>query len=68
MSNQEMGLRTVFVNDRATTRQLRKAKLVVVDGTQKGKEFVIAKSKTYIGRSTVNDITSDSAPRIGAGG
>lgn len=57
MSNQEMGLRTVFVNDRATTRQLRKAKLVVVDGAQKGKEFVIAKSKTYIGRSTVNDIT-----------
>ncbi len=57
MSNQEMGLRTVFVNDRATTRQLRKAKLVVVDGAQKGKEFVVAKSKTYVGRSTVNDIT-----------
>lgn len=56
MSKQDMGLRTVFVNDRATSRQLKKAKLVVVEGDQKGKEFSVSKTKTYVGRSSVNDI------------
>ncbi|MBA2663540.1 MAG: sigma 54-dependent Fis family transcriptional regulator [Bradymonadaceae bacterium] len=53
--NQEAGLRTVFVNERATSRQLRKAKVVVVDGPDEGKEFVIGKSKFYVGRSAVTD-------------
>ncbi len=54
---EEMGLRTVFVDDRPTKRQLRKAKLVVLDGEEAGREFVIDKSKVYAGRSKVNDIT-----------
>ena len=62
MGNEEMGLRTVFVDERATSRQLRKAKLVVVEGPDKGQAFEIGKSKTYVGRSGVNDITlSDSS-------
>lgn len=57
MSNQEVGLRTVFVDNKPTSRQLRKAKLVVVEGDQKGKSFELTKSRTYVGRSSVNDIT-----------
>ena len=57
MSNKEMGLRTVFVDKRATSRQLQKAKLVVIDGEDSGQEFTVEKSKVYVGRSKVNDIT-----------
>lgn len=57
MATKEMGLQTVFVDDRATKRKLRKAKLVVLDGEHAGKEFTIDKSRVYVGRSSVNDIT-----------
>ncbi len=57
MGEKEMGLRTVFVDNRATSRELRKAKLVVVDGPMKGQDFDLNKTKTYVGRSSVNDIT-----------
>jgi DNA-binding NtrC family response regulator len=57
MGDQEMGFRTVFVDDRAKSRQLRKAHLVVVEGPDKGKEWELGKTKTYVGRSSVNDIT-----------
>jgi transcriptional regulator with GAF, ATPase, and Fis domain len=55
MDKQEMGLRTVFVNDRATSRQLQKAKVVIVEGPDEGKQFTISKSKFYVGRSAVTD-------------
>lgn len=55
--DQEMGLRTEFVDDRATSRELTKAKLVVVDGPNEGDEYEISESSTYVGRSAVNDIT-----------
>lgn len=57
MGSQEMGLRTVFVDDKAKSRQLRKAKLVVVEGPDKGKDWDVGKTKTYVGRSSVSDIT-----------
>ncbi len=57
MSKQEVGLRTVFVSDRATARRLTKVKLVVLDGEHAGKSFEVAKSRVYVGRSRVNDIT-----------
>ncbi len=50
-----MGIRTVFVNDRATSRQLQKARLVVLEGADAGKTFEISKSKVYAGRASVND-------------
>jgi DNA-binding NtrC family response regulator len=55
-SDRDMGLRTVFVNQRATTQQLRKVKLVVVEGPDAGKQFVIDRPKVYLGRAAVNDI------------
>ncbi|MFB6375780.1 MAG: sigma 54-interacting transcriptional regulator [Bradymonadaceae bacterium] len=57
MSEKEMGLRTEFVEDRATSRELHKAKLVVIDGPAEGEEFTLDQSSTYVGRSPVNDIT-----------
>lgn len=50
-------LSTVFVDRRATARQLRKAKLRVSEGPDKGKEISIGKLKVYVGRSKVNDLT-----------
>jgi transcriptional regulator with GAF, ATPase, and Fis domain len=55
MGDRDMGIRTVFVDERATSRQLQKAKLVVIDGDDEGKEFVINKSQVYVGRASVND-------------
>lgn len=52
----DMGLSTVFVNNRASSRRLRKIKLVVLEGADQGREFIIEKSKVYLGRSSVNDI------------
>jgi len=49
-------LRTVFVESRPTARHLRKARLVVVDGLDRGKEVVIGKTRVYVGRSPVNDL------------
>ncbi len=57
MGASKMGLRTVFVDDRVSARQLRKAKLVVVEGPDKGTEFEISKNKTFVGRAAINDIT-----------
>ena len=53
------GLRTVFVDKRPTSRQLRKAKLVVVEGPDRGKEILIGKTKVFVGRSSVNDLPLD---------
>jgi DNA-binding NtrC family response regulator len=55
-SDRDMGLRTVFVNQRAASQQLRKIKLVVTEGPDAGREFVIERAKVYLGRAAVNDI------------
>ena len=63
MSDQEIsggepqsGLTTIFEGDRATVRRLRKAKLVVVDGPDKGKETELESSRCSGGRSIINDL------------
>ena len=56
MTGQDVGIRTVFVSDRATSRRLSKVELVVLDGTQAGRRFEIAKSRVYVGRARINDI------------
>jgi transcriptional regulator with GAF, ATPase, and Fis domain len=62
MSSDDMGLRTEFVDDKATSRELHKAKLVIIDGPDEGEEFTLDSSKTYVGRAAVNDIqVSDSS-------
>ena len=49
-------LSTVFVDRRATARHLRKARLLVSEGPDRGKEISIGKLKIYAGRSAVNDL------------
>jgi transcriptional regulator with GAF, ATPase, and Fis domain len=53
--SEKVGLQTVFVGERATARRLRKAKLVVLDGEDRGAEFVIDRAKIWAGRSSVCD-------------
>ena len=54
--NDNPGLTTIFVDKRATKRRLRKSKLVVVAGPDKGKELVIAQERATIGRSVICDL------------
>lgn len=54
---QHTALTTVFEGERATSRTLRKAKLIVTGGPDEGTSFDIEKQTTTIGRGTVNDVT-----------
>jgi len=49
-------LTTIFVDNQATKRRLRKARILVVDGPDKGKDLVIEKERTTIGRSVICDL------------
>jgi transcriptional regulator with GAF, ATPase, and Fis domain len=49
-------LTTVFVDARATKRRLRRSRLVVVAGPDKGKELVIERERVTVGRSLVCDL------------
>src|SRR4029079_8917832 len=50
------GLTTLFEGDWATTRRLRKGKLVVVAGPDQGKELEISKPRVTGGRSIISDL------------
>ncbi|HEY8432417.1 MAG TPA: FHA domain-containing protein, partial [Sandaracinaceae bacterium] len=55
-------LTTIFVDQRATKRQLRRAKLVVVEGPDKGKELLMERERVTVGRSVICDLVlSDKA-------
>ncbi len=51
-------LKTVFVGNRPTMRQLRKGRLVVVDGGEgaAGRSATVDRTRVRIGRSAVNDL------------
>lgn len=49
-------LTTIFEDDKATKRRLRKAKLVVVDGPDRGSEAVIERERVTLGRSLICDL------------
>jgi transcriptional regulator with GAF, ATPase, and Fis domain len=49
-------LTTVFVDQRATKRQLRRAKILVTDGPDKGKELVMERERVTVGRSVICDL------------
>ena len=49
-------LKTVFVNNRATAKRLRKSKLVVIEGPDKGAELVMSQEEVVVGRSSVCDL------------
>lgn len=50
------GLTTIFVDDRATKRRLRRSKFVVIQGADKGKELLIEKERITVGRSVICDL------------
>ncbi len=50
------GLTTVFEGERATVRRLRKGKLVVLSGADKGKEVDVDKARCSGGRSIINTL------------
>ena len=50
------GLTTVFAGGRATVRQLRKSKVVVMSGPEAGRELEVGKPRVSGGRSLINDL------------
>jgi transcriptional regulator with GAF, ATPase, and Fis domain len=52
----DAGLTTVFEGARATSRRLRKVKLVVASGAAAGQEAVVDKARFSGGRSIINDL------------
>ena len=52
-----LGIKTIFVEDQAMARELKRAVLAVVEGPDAGRKFEISKQKTFVGRSGVCDIT-----------
>ena len=60
--NEDPALTTVFVDRKATKRRLRKSRLVVEDGPDKGLRLDIASERVTIGRSVICDVAlSDDA-------
>ncbi len=60
--NDDPGLGKELVNRKVTKRKLRKSRLVVEDGPEKGKRLDIASERMTIGRSVICDLTlSDNA-------
>ncbi len=57
-----LALRTVFVNAHPTARQLRKARLVVTEGPDRGRDLPLLRTRAVGGRSPLNDLPlSDAA-------
>ena len=54
--NDDPALTTVFVDRKATKRKLRKSRLVVEEGPQKGTRLDIASARMTIGRSVICDL------------
>ncbi len=55
-------LTTVFVDQRATARRMRKSRLLIIEGPDKGKSVEFVRERATIGRSSVNDlVVSDKA-------
>jgi transcriptional regulator with GAF, ATPase, and Fis domain len=55
-------LTTVFVDQRATARRMRKSRLAVIEGPDKGKSVEFVRERATVGRSSVNDlVVSDKA-------
>ncbi|MBX3275601.1 MAG: sigma 54-dependent Fis family transcriptional regulator [Sandaracinaceae bacterium] len=50
------GLTTIFVDERATKRKLRRAKLLVVEGPDQDRELVIERERVTVGRSVICDL------------
>ena len=49
-------LTTIFVDDKATKRRLRRSKLVVIKGPDRGRELVVERERITVGRSKICDL------------
>jgi len=49
-------LTTIFADERAHKRRLKKARLVVVEGPDKGKDLAIERERVTVGRSVICDL------------
>ena len=49
-------LTTVFVDERATKRRLKRSKLIVTAGPDKGKELLVERERVTVGRSLICDL------------
>ena len=56
MSNEEAAITTVFVDDKATKRRLKRSRIVIVEGPDRGKELVIERERVTVGRSPICDL------------
>ena len=56
MSAGEAGVTTVFVEDKPTKKQLKRSKLTVIEGPDKGKELTLEKERITVGRSVTCDL------------
>jgi transcriptional regulator with GAF, ATPase, and Fis domain len=54
--SEDPALTTIFVDRKATKRKLRKSRLVVVEGPEKGRRLEIASERVTIGRSVICDL------------
>jgi transcriptional regulator with GAF, ATPase, and Fis domain len=52
----QAALTTVFVDEKATKRRLRRSRLVVTEGPDKGRDLVIERERVTIGRSVICDL------------
>jgi hypothetical protein len=58
----DFALQTIFVGEQPARRRLRRARLVVVDGPDRGKELVVDRERVTIGRSVIcNLVLTDHA-------
>src|SRR5262249_5605321 len=61
-SHNEPALTTVFVDSKPSAKRIKRAKLVVVEGPDRGKEVTLERERVSVGRSIINDvILSDKA-------
>ena len=49
-------LTTIFVDDRATARRLKRTRIVVIEGPDRGKEIFIERERATVGRSVICDL------------
>jgi DNA-binding NtrC family response regulator len=52
-SGHNVGFETVYVGDRATARRLRKARVLIVDGPDRGKTYDLDQPRITVGRSAI---------------
>jgi transcriptional regulator with GAF, ATPase, and Fis domain len=61
-SHNEPALTTVFVDSKPSAKRIKRAKLVVVEGPDRGKEVTLERERVSVGRSIINDVVlSDKA-------